>query len=58
MQGVLKNLYSAIPNVTAWTVLRKRLNLKAYKISIVEHLEQWMVSAPLCVNLLVALATQ
>jgi hypothetical protein len=27
-----------IPHVTVWRVLRKRLHLKAYKLSIVQHL--------------------
>jgi hypothetical protein len=31
-----KELYSGIPNVTVWSVLRKRLHLKAYKLSIVK----------------------
>jgi hypothetical protein len=30
-----KELYSGIPNVTMWRVLRKRLHLKAYKLAIV-----------------------
>jgi hypothetical protein len=29
---------TGIPNVTVWGVLRKRLRLKAYKLSIVQHL--------------------
>jgi len=29
---------TGIPNVTVWRVLRKRLHLKAYKLSIVQHL--------------------
>jgi hypothetical protein len=37
MQGVSKKeLYNDIPNVTAWRVLRKRLLLKAHKLSIVQ----------------------
>jgi hypothetical protein len=35
-----KELYSGVPNVTVWRVLRKRLHLKAYKLSIVQHLDQ------------------
>jgi hypothetical protein len=30
-----KELYNVIPNVAVWRVLRKRLHLKAYKLSIV-----------------------
>jgi hypothetical protein len=33
MQGVSKKkLYSCIPNVTLWRVLRRRLRLKVYKL--------------------------
>jgi hypothetical protein len=42
-----KELYNAIPNVTVWRVLRKRLYLKAYKLSIVQS-----------VNVFVTLATR
>jgi hypothetical protein len=31
-----KELYNGIPNVTVWRVLRKRLHLKAYKLSTVQ----------------------
>jgi hypothetical protein len=31
-----KELYSGIPNVTLWQVLRKRLYLKVYKLCIVQ----------------------
>jgi hypothetical protein len=50
--------YNGIPNVTVWRVLRKRLHLKAYKLSIVHHLEQWIVCTLLSVNIIVTLATQ
>jgi hypothetical protein len=33
-----KELYNGIPNVTVWRLLRKRLYLKTYKLSIVQHL--------------------
>jgi hypothetical protein len=35
-----KEIYysTCIPNVTVWRVLRKHLNLKAYKLSVVQHL--------------------
>jgi hypothetical protein len=31
-----KELYNSIPNATVWRVLRKRLHLKAYKLSVVQ----------------------
>jgi hypothetical protein len=37
MQGVSKKLYNGIPNVTLWRMLRM-LRLKAYKLSIAQHL--------------------
>jgi hypothetical protein len=46
MQGVSKKFYDGIPNVTVWLVLRKRLHLKAYKLSIVQ-------GTPLSVNVFV-----
>jgi hypothetical protein len=36
--------------VSVWRVLRKRLHLKVYKLSIVQHLKQWIVCTPLRVN--------
>jgi hypothetical protein len=54
----LKELYIGIPTVTVWRVLPKRLHLKAYKLSIVQHLERWIVCTPLRVNALVKLATR
>jgi hypothetical protein len=44
IQGVLKQLYIGIPNVTVWRVLRKRLHLKANKQSIVQHLKTLIVA--------------
>jgi hypothetical protein len=41
-----KKLYNGIPNIAVWRVLRKRLHLKVYKLSIVEHLERWIVYTP------------
>jgi hypothetical protein len=35
-----KELYKCMANVTLWRVVRKRLHLKAYKLSIVEHFEE------------------
>jgi hypothetical protein len=32
-----KERYNGIRNVTVWRVLRKRLHLKVYKLSIVQH---------------------
>jgi hypothetical protein len=34
-----KELYNCIPSVTVWRVLRKRLRLKVYKLSIVQHVQ-------------------
>jgi hypothetical protein len=34
-----KELYNDIPNVAVWPVLRKRLHLKVYKISVVQGVE-------------------
>jgi hypothetical protein len=38
-------LYNGIPDVTVWRLLRKRLHLKAYKLSIVQRLELDVVLA-------------
>jgi hypothetical protein len=35
-----KQLYSGIPNVTVWRVLRKRLYLKAYELFVVQVVER------------------
>jgi hypothetical protein len=53
-----KELHNGIPNVGVWRVLRKRLHLKAYKLSIVQGVEQWTVCTPLSVNIFITLATQ
>jgi hypothetical protein len=42
-----KELYNGISKLTVWRVLRKRLNLKAYKLSIVQYLERCIVSTSL-----------
>jgi hypothetical protein len=42
--------YNDIPRVTVWRVLRKRLHLKAYKLSNVQHLERSIVCMPSSVN--------
>jgi hypothetical protein len=34
-----KEIYNGIPNVTVWRVSQKRLHLKAYKLSIIQHLD-------------------
>jgi hypothetical protein len=34
-----QEFYNGIPNITVWRVLRKRLHLKAYKLSAVEGVE-------------------
>jgi hypothetical protein len=44
--------------LTVWRALRKRLDLKAYKLQIVESVERWIVCTPLNVNYFVTLATQ
>jgi hypothetical protein len=46
-----KELYNGIPMV------RKRLHLKAYKLSIVQGVTQWILCTPLIVNVFVTLAT-
>jgi hypothetical protein len=66
-----KELYSDSPNVDVWRVLRKRLHLKAYKLSIVrleqyivctswsvQHFERWILCTALSVNVFVTFATQ
>jgi hypothetical protein len=53
-----KELYNGIPNVTLWRVLRELLYLKAYKLSIVQHLEVWIVCISLNINVHVTLATE
>jgi hypothetical protein len=45
-----KELYSDIPNVTVWRVLRKCLHLKAYKLYIVQGVQRWVLCTPLNVN--------
>jgi hypothetical protein len=50
-------LYNSIPNVTLRRVLRKRLHLKAYKLSIVQGVECLTVCTPLRVNVFVTLTT-
>jgi hypothetical protein len=52
-----KELYNGIPN-TVWQVLRKRLHLKAYKLSDLQHLERWIVCKPFSANVFVTLATK
>jgi hypothetical protein len=56
MQGVSeKELY---PNSTVWPLLRKSLHFKAYKLSIIQHLERWTVCMPLREKVFVTIATQ
>jgi hypothetical protein len=50
-----KELYNGILNVTVWRELRKRLRLKAYKLSIVQYLERWIICTPLSTNVFVKL---
>jgi hypothetical protein len=47
-----KQALQGIAKVTVWRVLPKRLHVRAYKLSIVQHLE------PLSVNVFVTLGTQ
>jgi hypothetical protein len=47
IESVSKKLYSDNPNVPLWRVLRKRLHLKAYKLSFVRHLERRIICGPL-----------
>jgi hypothetical protein len=58
VQGVSKRAYDDIPNITVWWVLRKRLNLKAYKLFIDQGVEGCIVGTSLIVNVFVTLATQ
>jgi hypothetical protein len=53
-----KGFYNGTPNAAVWRMLRKRMRLKAYKLSIVEGVERWILCTPLSVDVLVALATQ
>jgi hypothetical protein len=52
-----KELYNGVPNVTAWLVLRKRLHLKLYKLSVVEGVEWWIVCTTLSINVFVTLTS-
>jgi hypothetical protein len=45
-----KELYSEIPNVAVWPVLRKHLHLKVYKLSIVQHLRTYFIDNGSVVN--------
>jgi hypothetical protein len=51
-----KMLYNGIPSVTVWQVLRKPLHFKAYELSSIQHLEQWIVRTPLSANAFITLA--
>jgi hypothetical protein len=39
-----KELHNGIPNAAVWRVLRKRLHLKACKLSIVQHFEDFALN--------------
>jgi hypothetical protein len=39
-----KELHNCIPNVAVWRMLRKRLHLKAYRLSTVQHLESFQTN--------------
>jgi hypothetical protein len=45
-----KELYNGIPNVNVWRVLRKRLHLKADKLSIVERLKNYTAGECPCTH--------
>jgi hypothetical protein len=51
IQGVSKNVYNGIPNVTVWRMLRKCLHFKAYKPSIVQDVQRRIVCTPLSINM-------
>jgi hypothetical protein len=51
-----KELYNRIPNVTVCRMLRKRLYLKAYKLSTVQGVKRWVVCTILSINVFVTLA--
>jgi hypothetical protein len=51
-------LYNGVPKVAVWRVLRKPLNLKAYKLSISQDVEQWIICTPFSVKVFVPLARQ
>jgi hypothetical protein len=55
-----KELYSDIPNVAVWRMLRKHLHLNEYKLYIVQHQqhERWIVCTPLSVNVFLTPPTQ
>jgi hypothetical protein len=53
-----KKLYYGIPNTIVWRVLRKRLHLKDYKLSMIQHIGQWIVCRPSSVYVFIKLATQ
>jgi hypothetical protein len=53
-----KEIYNGSPNVIVWRVLRKRLYLKACKLSIVQHFERWIVFTSSSVNVFVTLTKQ
>jgi hypothetical protein len=45
MQVVSERALQSIPHVTVWRVLRKRLHWKAYRLSVVQHLEDSSISS-------------
>jgi hypothetical protein len=53
-----KELYSGIPNVIVWRLLRNRLHLEVYILSFVEDVERWIVCTPLDLNVFVTLVAQ
>jgi hypothetical protein len=55
--GCFKNNFTVVFQIV-WLVLRKRLHLNAYKLSVVQCFEGRTVSTPLSVNVFVTLAAQ
>jgi hypothetical protein len=58
MQGVSKKSFAMVFQMLLCGELRKGLYLKAYKLSILQHLEQSLVYEPLSVNVFIILVTQ
>jgi hypothetical protein len=55
--GCFKTSFNGIPNDTVRRLLRKRLHLKAYKLSIVQGVKRGIVCTLLSVNVFITIAT-
>jgi hypothetical protein len=53
----IKELSNGVSNATALRVLRKRLDLNAYKLSIIQGVERCIVCTTLSVNVFMTYAT-